>query len=288
LPLLFLEDPSKLTEFSAYDLCSDDSAPSFFLCSLAVRNDDYTRQLIALHPNTPQDTRAALLQSLKPSVQLAAAQGMMAFHQLDWSALSQCSSLDVCQLVAEYPECPSDVLMNLAVHHSAQVRALVAANSNTKEAVLEILALDPEACVRQAVAENIATPKLCIERLRNDTAPEVARVAKAFPDNLQGLRGSRKELGHSQFSTTNILEELRQTLVTSSQYETNYCCMGHYPFWRDDELENGDNSLDPRDIASNQLHRKRGPKPDSWSRTKNSWPCAIRRGKVSFHFFFFR
>jgi hypothetical protein len=286
LPLLFLENPARLTEFSVYDLCSDDHAPAFFLLSLAALQDKYTRLLIALHPNTPPATRLMLLQSEDASVQGAAALAIVAFRQLDWDSLSGHHLPDVCQLLAKHPECSVELLMNLAVHSEAQVRAAVAANPNTPKSVLEILALDPEASVRLVVAQNLSTPTSLIERLQKDSAKEVACAARAFPESFAGLRGSCKELGRSQFSASHIFEELRQLLVNSSQYgDSDYCCMWHHPLWRDYELEHGDNSLDPRDIASNQLHRKRGPKPDSWSRTKNSWPCAIRRGKVSFRLY---
>jgi len=82
---------------------------------------------------------------------------------------------------AKHPNCPPEVMQQLAHDLEPAVRHNVAANPHTPPAVLEQLAADPEPDVRWYVADNPATPDETLQRLLSDPYQTIAQQAAANP-----------------------------------------------------------------------------------------------------------
>jgi hypothetical protein len=79
-------------------------------------------------------------------------------------------------------------LEELARHENEEVRAAVAANSNTPENVLRELATEKGPNVRYRVAGNGKTPIDLLEKLTKDKNPDVSRTAERLLNDRKGAK----------------------------------------------------------------------------------------------------
>lgn len=87
------------------------------------------------------------------------------------------------KLVAEYEQCPGDILSSLSKDKNESVRCEVAYNTNCPEYILIELSKDKDADVRYAVAFNIKCPETVLIALSKDKDEDVRIAAK---NNLKG------------------------------------------------------------------------------------------------------
>jgi hypothetical protein len=95
--------------------------------------------------------------------------------------LSQDSSGDVREAVADNPKTPAGILTALAADSTSAVRMAVAANVKTPAESLENLAGDPVNYVRWGVAHNESTPPATLKNLTKDSEKHVSDEAKNNP-----------------------------------------------------------------------------------------------------------
>ncbi|HVG20435.1 MAG TPA: HEAT repeat domain-containing protein [Blastocatellia bacterium] len=95
--------------------------------------------------------------------------------------LSQDSSGDVREAVADNPKTPADTLVALAGDSVPSVRMAVAANAKTPDASLAALANDQVNYVRWGVAHNENTPTAILKNLTKDADKHVSDEAKNNP-----------------------------------------------------------------------------------------------------------
>ena len=240
LPLLLLEGAGGLESLCSDALCAEESAPSYFLGLVAMRDSEYA-ELLALHPNTPADALSLLFQR----------------GGVPW------------RLLLQNPACPAELLSAMSRSDEARQRAQVASHVKTPPAVLERLAQDPAPSVRAEVARHPKTPEITRALLSRDRAPEVSRAARSFPTWLSGSNFSLREVARAGFQAGSVLSIYQSILKASETFKAQYetyrdedclCCWCY--LWRDDELTSGDNTINPLDIGGRQLHRKRQPKTD--------------------------
>jgi hypothetical protein len=134
--------------------------------------------LIAKNPNTPEDLRKSLLESLltfhNPQVRQAAREiklnpptPLKGIDEDDSINLPEVS-LEIRLAVAAYLETPPEVLKRLTGDKSPEVRANVASHPCITEEIIEILAKDT-VFVKKALARNPLTPPHILERLADDS-----------------------------------------------------------------------------------------------------------------------
>lgn len=120
------------------------------------------------------------------SLAIITADTVSAYAQLSlgWRDLSRHTALRL----IDHPNTPSDVLMQLAQHIDAEVRAQVADNLNTPQDAILLLLKDESTDVRYALAESYHLGKAHLEILLEDDNPYV--VARA-EETLQRLSAAQ-------------------------------------------------------------------------------------------------
>lgn len=97
-------------------------------------------------------------------------------------------SVNTALRLIDHPNTSGDVLMELAMHPSEEVRSQVADNLNTPTAAIEMLVKDESADVRLSMAECYHLDEAILEKLAEDENPYVCDRAQT---TLQRLRANR-------------------------------------------------------------------------------------------------
>lgn len=105
--------------------------------------------------------------------------------------------------VAESPTTSKDILRQLALHASNDVREAVAENANAPLDIVLTLALDESADVRYSIAENHNSHVQVLNLLAVDANPFVATRARKTLDRLQGF--SLLQLPFSRSESVNLI-----------------------------------------------------------------------------------
>jgi len=115
-----------------------------------------------------------------PSSRLTIASATKSVEVLE--RLSQDSSIDVREAVADNLRTPTSTLNALSTDSASSVRMAVAENANVSEANLETLARDAVNYVRWGVAHNEKTPPNVLQLVINDPDSYVSDEAKKNPN----------------------------------------------------------------------------------------------------------
>ncbi len=108
--------------------------------------------------------------------------------------LSVNESSEVRETVASQQNCPSEVLETLAFDSAVEVKQKVATNQNTPNYILENFAQSEDSTIRTAVASNPNLSPTTLEQLANDEKVEVRREVACNPNTPEIIRQSLQYL----------------------------------------------------------------------------------------------
>ncbi len=108
--------------------------------------------------------------------------------------LSVNESSEVRETVASQQNCPSKVLETLAFDSAVEVKQKVATNQNTPNYILENFAQSEDSTIRTAVASNPNLSPAILEQLTNDEKVEVRREVACNPNTPEIIRQSLQNL----------------------------------------------------------------------------------------------
>ena len=108
--------------------------------------------------------------------------------------LSVNESSEVRETVASQEKCPSEVLKTLAFDSAMEVKQKVATNQNTPNHILESFAQSEDSAIRTAIASNPNVSTTTLEQLANDEKVEVRREVACNPNTPEIIRQSLQNL----------------------------------------------------------------------------------------------
>lgn len=161
----------------ALALASDPSTPVETLAVLSHARDSDLLITIARNPTADGRTLARIcVDRLAANVVLK--RSVIPQEVLDRVLITQSETLQ--GILASNPNCPHDVLVELADSTHVSVRLEIAKSWFAPPAAFDELAHAELVCIRKAVARNAAVPRAALEHLaRNDDAVDVRSAARA-------------------------------------------------------------------------------------------------------------